>query len=161
MLVIANRRLDEGRVVEAQALLEALRRQAGGSGIIHTVATELLARSLAEQKQDEEGYALLKQIRPQLSELGLRLLHHLAFRTSRWKEAVQLGQESYQNFPTVDTAVLNALSHASLNEVPAAVGWLQRAQEEGAGDMRKILSNTEFDPIRNDPRFEEYAKSVL
>lgn len=159
LLQEANRRLDEGHLVEAQALLEQLRSKAG-SGVLFDVATELLARISAEQHHYEQAYSLLHQIESGLSEQGVRLLQHLAYRTRRWKEAIQLGLESYQNLPSVDTAVLNGLCHASLGEVEAAIGWLERAQEEGANDMPAILAHQELDPIRNDPRFQKFEQEI-
>lgn len=159
LLTQANKRLEEGRIAEAQALISDLRSKSG-SGIIYGVATEMLARILAEQHQYEQAYALLNSIRSELSEQGVRLLQHLAYRTQRWKEAVTLGKESYQNVPAIDTAVLNGLCHASLGEIDAAIGWLERAKEEGANDMKSILAHKELDAIRNHPRFQAFERDL-
>ena len=120
----------------------------------------MLARIFAEEHHYEQGYALLDPIRSELSEQGTRLLHHLAYRTARWKEAIALGNESYQNVPAVDTAVLNGLCHASLGDVDAAIGWLERASEEGASDMPNILAHKELDGIRNNPRFQAFEQDL-
>ncbi len=159
MLREANKHLEKGHTAEAEAILKQLRNRAV-SGAIYDMATELLARIALEENNYEDTYRLLRLIRSPLSELGMRMLHQVTYSTKRWQEAIKAGKASYQNAPSADTAILNGLCHAALGETEAAIGWLERAQEEGATGMAVILTNKELDPIRNDPQFEAFARRI-
>ncbi len=125
------------------------------AGVLHLEAIEYMARILAEKLDYQAAYALLSPQRAHLSPPALRLLHQLAYRLGKLQEAVSLGDKVYQDFPKYDVALLNALSHALLGQVRPAIGWLQCAIREGLPNPLQACEQPEFDPIRQDPLFQQ------
>ncbi|MEI8365533.1 MAG: M50 family metallopeptidase [Parachlamydiaceae bacterium] len=125
------------------------------AGIIYLAATENAAHLLAEKGDVQEAHDLLVTLGKKLSPEGTRLLHRLAYRKGDWNEAIALGNRTYHYHPDSDTALINAMCHAILGQVKPAVGWLHCAIKEGLPNMNAVLTQKEFDPIRNDPLFLE------
>ena len=54
----------------------------------------------------------------------------------------------------------NAQIHAALGQADQAFEWLEKSYEERYGFLIYLKVEPRFDPIRNDPRFEELARRV-
>ncbi|MBA3238409.1 MAG: stage IV sporulation protein FB [Parachlamydiaceae bacterium] len=143
----------KGQLGYAQQKLIAVRKHAA-SGVIHTSATLLLAQIYHAQGHNSEAYNLLLPLRDTLTPDLLLLLHQLAYAEKQWKTAIDIGAALYQHQPTYDVALTNALSHAQLGEAKPSVGWLQCAIKNGLPNFKEILSMEAFNPIRQDPLFE-------
>lgn len=151
--------LAAGRSDQALVQLQELRSLAK-KGIIYDAATQKLALALSFMNKNREAYELLYPLRNKLDPISLRLLHRIAFTLGEWKADVEVGPTTYQNFPDYESAVINAVAHAFFGEVKAAVGWLQRAQSDGAPHLRSVLRRAEFDAVRGDPLFREFAAQI-
>jgi len=125
------------------------------TGLIFYTATEYLAEILNEQGSVDEVYELLQPVQKHLHPEGLMILQEAAYRKGNLKESVELGNKIYQQHPQYHTAILNALTHASLGDVRSCVGWLHCAEREGITDIGEVLQKPEFDQVRNDPYFRE------
>ena len=135
-----------------------MRKQAG-EGVLHKSATNLLAQILHAQGHDSEAYDILYPTRKNLSLDQLKLLHQLAYSQNHFKEAIEIGNTLYQDHPTDNVALINALSNAQLGEARAAVGWLQCAIKNGLPNLKEVLQKEDFNPIRQDPLFNSLAQS--
>lgn len=148
-----------GKTSEAERMLKSVRGKVT-SGFLYLASTELLGRLAADQGDYQQAYQLLGSIESHLEDSSLILLHQLAYRTGNWQHAVVLGDRAHENNPNYEIAVVNALCHAVLGEVQAAVGWLRCAVEEGLPDVQQIIKQTEFDHIRTSPQFQAFQQTL-
>jgi stage IV sporulation protein FB len=160
VLKLAEESLHKGDIENAKNALEQVR-SATGSGIIYISATEDLAEALRTQGKFQEVYNILFPLSSKLSPMALNLLHEAAYKTGDFQEAAAIGDRLYQIDPGYDTALINSLSYAQLEEVKPAIGWLQRAINDGLPNASVILRKEEFDKIKSDPLFMELKKHYL
>lgn len=162
LLQQAEQDLHLGKKEAAQEKLMKVR-ESSGEGLLFTSATEYLASLLMTEGKFQEAYELLEPHKSHLSQNGLKILHELAFQMGAWKEAATLGDQVYMDFPSYDTAFINAASYALLGEVTPAIGWLQRSISDGLPNIRNVFQRKEFDSIRNSRPFqqlqEQYSRS--
>lgn len=130
-------------------------RQRSKSGILFVAASEHVAELMSEQNLINEPYEILVPIQRQLSPDGLRLFHQLAFRRGDCKHAAEIGNRAYQVYPNFDTAFINALCYAKMEEIRPAIGWLQRAIDDGLPKISEALQRKEFDTLRSNKLFQE------
>ncbi len=149
--------LKNGHPQEALAKFSFVRQQAP-KGILYVTATQYAARILAEQGNLKPAYEWLYPLKNRLSIEYLRLLQQLAYRIQEWEDAVQVGQQAYQQEPSVDTALINALSYAIMGKAPPAIGWLRCAVQLGLPNVQKIIEKREFDAIRDSDAFQKWLK---
>jgi stage IV sporulation protein FB len=128
-------------------------------GILYTLATQEMAQIFRDQERYEEAYHLLLPIASSLSGESLSLFHFLAYMMSDFHKVIAMGNTCFQNNPTYDTALINALAHGALEEVEPAIGWLECAQREGLPSLSQAISREEFDLIRQDPRFLAFQQA--
>jgi Zn-dependent protease len=148
LLKSAEMNLSTGKYEDALVQLDAIRKSVS-DGIIYTLATQDMARTLNLVGRDNEAYDLLKTLNiKDLTPESLILLYRLAFRFQDYRLSAKLGDIVYQTEPTVEVAAMNALSHYSLGENQATMGWLQSAQREGSLELTKILQRPEFEILR-------------
>ncbi|VHO02123.1 site-2 protease family protein [Candidatus Rhabdochlamydia sp. T3358] len=138
----------------AMDLCEKVRIQAK-SGMIFNQATEYLAFLCFEQELYKQVYDLLLPIQKEISNEALCLLHKAAFDQKDFSLVTQIGAQCFQSKPHPDIAIRNACASAALNEPTAAVGWLKTAIDEGVVNIQSMLTKSIFDPIRQDPLFQE------
>ncbi|NGX53530.1 MAG: Stage IV sporulation protein FB [Chlamydiae bacterium] len=129
-------------------------------GILYTMATQEMAEILRDQKRYEEAYQLLAPIRKSLSGETLSLFHFLAYMNRDYPTVSELSNRCYQNNPTYDTALINALASGAIGKEVPAVGWLECAVREGVPSIEEALKKEEFNSIRNTPRFQEFVRSL-
>jgi Zn-dependent protease len=153
-LQLAQHQIQEGDLESAKLGLIGIRDKSQ-KGIIHQVATELLAEVLDHQGRSDEAYQLLTSIEGELSPEALLVLHDLTYRKGDLQKTIALGNKVFSEDPQPSTALLNAFAHARLGDARSSVGWLQCAEREGLADLKDVLKRQEFDPIRNDPHFQK------
>jgi stage IV sporulation protein FB len=130
-------------------------------GILYTMATQQMAEILRTQERYDEAYQLLLPIESSLSGDSLTLMHFLAYMAGDFTKVSQLANKSYQENPTYDTALINALSYGALGQTEPAIGWLECSLREGLPSLSQALKREEFDPIRQDARFTTFVQSHL
>lgn len=160
MLNEAQKDIRVGNYDEAEMKLKHLR-EITQKGVIYLTATEFLASLLHTQDRDKEAYQLLMPLKSKLSPEMVKLLHQLAYQAGNYQEAISLGSRSYQNYPSYDTALINALCHSTLGEVQPAVGWLECAIRDGIPNPQAVLKKPEFDSIRSNERFQALLHSHM
>lgn len=138
----------------AMDLCEKVRIQAK-KGMIFNQATEYLAFLCLEQELYKQAYDLLVPIQKEISGEALCLLHKAAFDQKDFSLVTQIGAQCFQSKPHPDIAIRNACASAALHEPTAAVGWLKTAVDEGVVNIESMLAKSIFDPIRQDPLFQE------
>jgi hypothetical protein len=149
--------MQTGKKNEAFQLCQEIRSKAK-KGMIYELATQYLAFLKYEKGESKETYDLLKSIQEELGGDALCLLHKVAFEQKDFPLVTELAGTCFQNWPTSETALRNAYAHAQLNQPVPTVGWLQTAINEGLPRVKEILSDPIFDPIRQDPSFQELMK---
>lgn len=127
-------------------------------GKLNVAAAEHQGNILVRQGKIKEAYELLMPLKQSLSEEFLALLQQLAFQTGHIKVAVSLGDEVYQETPSYQVALINAMCYALLGEEEAAVGWLYRTRGDNAPDFVQLLQRPEFDHIRTSAAFQELLR---
>lgn len=129
-------------------------------GILYTLATQEMAQIYREQHHYEEAYKLLLPIRKNLAGENIALFHFLAFVNHDYATVVAVGNTCYQNQPTCDTAIINALANGALGKEKPAVGWLECAVREGIPNIAEVLKKPELDNIRQTSAFREFEESL-
>jgi Zn-dependent protease len=143
-----------GHYDEALEVFEKIMRKSS-HGLLFQTALEHCAVIYAHKEQYPQAYLLLAPHRKELSQDGLELFHRVAYNTGHWDEVIQTGNDVYQIQPNALTAIINAAAYAHRGETRPAIGWLQNAIDQGLEDAPQVLSRPDFDPIRNDPAFQE------
>lgn len=156
----ADENISIGNVPEAMTQLRIIR-DTVKEGIVYRSATLLMAKLLSEQGQDWEAFHMLLPIKNQLLGEGRYLLYQLACKQKAWKVAVELGDSAYHDYPSAETATLNAITHAALNQLQPTIGWLQRALNDGANNIQEVIASPEFNEIRNTPAFAAWLKKAV
>ncbi len=151
--------LQQGKKKEAMQLCQEIRSQAH-KGVIFELATQYLAFLQYEQGNTQEVYQLLSPLKADLAGEALCLLQGAAFEQKDFPLVAQLAGSCFQIRPTVETALLNAYAHAQLHQATAAIGWLQTARDEGLDNVKEILSNSLFDPVRNESLFKDFQMRI-
>lgn len=150
--------LKGGRTDDALTKFTSIRQQAP-KGMIYVNATQYAARILAEQGHFKKAYDWLFPLKNRLSPDYLRLLQQLAYHVQEWEQAVKIGQQAYQQEPSIETALINAFSYAIMGEATPSVGWLRCATQLGLPDVQKVIEKREFDAIRESEAFKAWLKS--
>jgi Zn-dependent protease len=145
--------MQTGKKEEAFQLCQEIRNKAK-KGMIYELATQYLAFLRYEKGDSKGAYELLHSIRKELSGDALCLLHKVAFEQKDFPLVIELAGTCFQNWPNAETALRNAFAHAQLKQVVPTVGWLQTAINEGLSNVKEIVSDHLFDPIRHDPLFQ-------
>lgn len=160
---LVNEGLKELKKGDAQSALDKFSyiRQQVSKGSLYVTATQYGAHILAEQGQLTKAYAWLFPLKNRLSPDYMNLLHVLAYQTQEWEEAIKIGEQAYQNDPSVHTAKINALCYAILGKATPAVGWLHCAIQQGLADVQKFIEKREFDAIRDSKIFQDLVKETL
>ena len=151
--------LKHGRSHEALAKFTYIRDQAP-KGMLYVNATQNGARVLAEMGQYKKAYDWLFPLKNRLSPDYVHLLQQLAFRVQEWEEAVKIGQEAYQQDPSIDAALINAFSYGIMGNAAPAVGWLRCAVQLGLPNIRQVIEKREFDAVRSSGDFQAWIKSL-
>jgi stage IV sporulation protein FB len=155
LLKDAQEDIQYGRQTEAMKKLQMLR-DSSKVGVIYINASQEMAGLLNQQGKFKEAYNILSPLRKKISPEWFRVLHQLAYLTGNFKEALVLGGEAYQLFPSYDTALINSISYALNNEAYPSVGWLECAVRDGLPHLHVVLDKREFDSIRQTPPFQEF-----
>lgn len=152
--------IQKGDKHEAATACEEIRAKTK-KGMIFTAVTEYLAILKYEQSDFQAAYDLLFPLESHLSPEGLAILHKAAFEVHDFALVVKLASPCFQAKPSAETAVRNALAHATQSEVVPAIGWLQTAIDEGLENVNDVLGDKNFDPVRADPHFQAFTKKVV
>jgi stage IV sporulation protein FB len=150
--------LTAGRSEEALTKFSYIRQQAP-KGVLYVTATQYAARVLAEQGNFKQAYLWLYPLKNRLPIEYLRLLQQIAYRLQEWEEAVNIGQQAYQQEPSVETALINSLAYAIMGQATPAVGWLRSAVQQGLTNVQQVVEKREFDAIRQTDVFQNWLKS--
>ncbi len=130
-------------------------------GIIYNECTSSLAYIKKEAGQLTDAYELLKPIQNELSSYGKSLLHGIAIELEDYKLGSILANDCYQFKPSGKTAFLNSKTFAGINNVTAAIGWLECALREGLVATKQTLENIkEFQTLKTSPRFQEILSKL-
>jgi len=66
----------------------------------------------------------------------------------------------FQYSPEAEVALRSAYAAASLKLPEASIGWLQTARQSGVENLKEIVLEKSFDPIRTDPAFQEFTANL-
>lgn len=145
--LLASHRLDEASF-ELQALIEHTK-----SGMIHTLASEYLAKIRYDQSQYSSTYHILLPIEKRLSKEALCLLYFAAYDVKDYQKVADLSGRCFEERKTVDVAIRAAAANAQLHNNTGAIQWLKTVQSFGEHDLEALTHDSAFDSIRNDPAF--------
>lgn len=157
LLKSAEKDFRKGNIDFALHKFYILREQAG-KGVLYLTATERIAEILSAKGRDQEAYDLLVPLAGKLDNHMKKVFQGTAVRLKKWQEAIKIGNKLYQDSPSVDTAITNAISHAMLGDVVPAVGWIKCAIRDGLQDVKVLLALPEFNSIRSDPLFQNLQR---
>jgi tetratricopeptide (TPR) repeat protein len=82
-------------------------------------------------------------------------------RKEKFQQAIEAFQKAIENDQRADDATYNiACGYARLGDVPKAIEWLKKAQEEGFDVAGSIDHDDDFDDVRDDPKFKEARREL-
>jgi len=160
LLKSAEKDFRKGNIDFALQKFYTLRDQAG-KGVLYHTATERIAEILSAKGRDQEAYDLLFPLSGKLDNHMKKVFQGTAVRLKKWQESIKIGNKLYQDNPSIDTAITNAISHSMLGEVVPAVGWINCAIRDGLQDVKTLLALPEFNSIRSDPLFQNLQQQTL
>ncbi len=155
----AEAELRLGNKQHALDLFEAVRKEAK-EGMIHALASQHLAFLDYEMGKKREAYLALVPLKDRLDPEGICLLHRLAFEENDYQLVFELAGPVFQLLPEAEVALRSAYACASLAQAEAAVGWLQTALSSGVENLKEIVQEKTFDPIRTNPAFLSFIQTL-
>ncbi len=147
-----------GRKTQAKELFLELRAQAK-RGLLWRTATQQLGVLYYDQGKHEDAYALLQEVQRNLGDEAASILHELAFEYGNYPLVVSLAPQVFCLSQEADVALRSAYASAQLKLAKLSIGWLKTAIEQGI-NAADALSSSFFDPLRNDPKFEKFLRSL-
>lgn len=144
---------EEGDDDEAIAAFNTIREKTK-SGLLFQEATEVLSSLVLKKGDPQQALSLLKEIGA-LSPEGLKNAMEANFQLGQFRDAIEHATKLYQLYPSPEIAFFLARSHARLKSADAAIGWIQRAVNDGLKDPEKALLGHDFDEIRSSAPFQE------
>lgn len=163
LMETAQQKKIEGDEETALQIYEEVREKTQ-KGILYSSASELAAQILFEKAQADpnavqKAYQILSDL-PNKSPESVLLWHKLAYQVGNYREVIKIGNEAYQLSPSIEIAMINAISNGALSQVQPAVGWLECAVREGMPNPILFLEKKEFDPIREHKLFKDFKNSL-
>jgi len=156
---LAESALKSGEIDHAWKILDGIT-QGVHKGILYITAIEHKAEILLLKHDFEGAYRLIQPALDQISDQFVAVAFKLAYRVGDMDKVIELGTRAYQLVPNYEIAFVNAMAHAHKGEERQAVGWLQRAQTDGAPYFSELLAKREFDSIRSTPSFQALLKTA-
>ncbi|MBS0625184.1 MAG: stage IV sporulation protein FB [Verrucomicrobia bacterium] len=157
LMLRAESALQSGQHDEARLLFEEIRAK-GSGGMLAFAAAQYLAFLDMKDGKKEEAYQLLLPIKDQLAEESICLLHQLASEHANDSVVTELSARCYQFAPSQEVALRNARSFARMKMAKPAGGWLQTAWQHGPFNIEKVISESSFTEVKNDPTFQEFIQ---
>ncbi len=136
--------------------LEQLRREIG-QGVLLFEATHLLLTLYRKEGCSEKAYPILIEMESELNPEERAWLHQLAFEHQEYALVLSLSSRCAENDSQGIIAMRAALSAAALKQVDAALGWLEAMLREGRIDLLRFLARSEWDAIRQHPKFLKWT----
>ncbi|PCI77902.1 hypothetical protein COB21_02275 [Candidatus Aerophobetes bacterium] len=133
-------------------------REVACSGIIYSLATQVLAKMAFEAQNYPEAFNYLNPLYKQLRGENIKILHEAAFRCKHLDTVKKMARECYKLFPTSSVALINAKAYAAGSEVRHAIGWLKAALDQGLSDSENELKSSYFDSIRDESAFKKLTR---
>ncbi|HEX4840216.1 MAG TPA: site-2 protease family protein, partial [Rhabdochlamydiaceae bacterium] len=155
----AEMNLRQGNKERALAAFESLRTSTK-QGLLYDTATQHAAFLHYDQGRLQEAYNLLISLKDRLDPDSLALLHRIAFEQGDYSTVIELAGSVFQYCPEAEVALRSAYAAASLKLAEASIGWLQTARQSGVENLKEIILEKSFDPIRSDPVFQGFVASL-
>ena len=99
-------------------------------------------------------------IKKELSEDFEQLMHKVAFESKDYELVIALGSGCFQRDPSSQVALRNAKASAALHQLDHTIGWLQAYERTGGMDLKEILKDPIFDPVRSSDQFKEFSSRI-
>ncbi len=138
----------------AWVILEKLKSQVN-DGVLKNLASQMMSSILFAKEEYDQAYALISPIIKKLTPDFMELAQQIAYKSGHYDQAVEFGNQAYQEGPTYEIALTNAYCFAKKGDVIPAIGWLKRAQNDGAPNFLNILRKNVFDTVRYNPEFQQ------
>lgn len=159
LLKKAEEELDAGRKAEALDKVRLVRSMTQ-SGVLYDLATYYEASLINEQGDYKAAYEILHPLKNRLDLKAWQLLQQLAYHTQHYDEAITLGNHIFSESPHYETAFINALCYAALNQPNPVVAWLTSAKRHGMSHLKVLLLKAEFDSIRKSAPFIKFLQDL-
>lgn len=153
-LNVAEVAMKSGNHEQAWAILQNLKHRVE-DGVLKNLTAQMMSSILFAQEQYREAYEMISPIMKKLTPDFMHEAQQIAYKSGHFDDAVVFGNNAYQEQPSYDIAITNAYCFAKKGEVIPAIGWLQRAQNDGIPDFHNILQKEIFDSIRDAPEFKK------
>jgi stage IV sporulation protein FB len=155
----AEMNLRQGNKERALSAFESLRATTK-NGLLYDTATQYAAFLHYDQGHLKEAYQMLMPLKDRLDPDALSLLHRIAFEQGDFSMVMELAGSVFQYSPEAEVALRSAYAAANLKLAEASIGWLQTARQSGVENLKEIVLEKTFDPIRTDPAFQEFTQSL-
>jgi len=112
-------------------------------------AVEACARFFLETDRPREAFQMLFQAKDPLPFTSLEHFQLAAYRTSHWREGLEIGERMFRERQTLSVAVFSAVFSARLGRVTETKGWLIAIQRLGGIHVQDLLEAHDFDRVRH------------
>lgn len=153
-LNVAETAIKMGNYDHAWMILEKLKSHVS-DGVLKNLASQMMSSILFAKEEYDRAYDLISPIIKNLTPDFMHLAQQIAYKSGHYDEAVEFGNQAYQEEPAYEIALTNAYCFAKKGEANPAVGWLKRAQSDGAPNFLSLLKEEVFDSVRYDPKFQQ------
>lgn len=143
-----------GNYDHAWMILEKLKSDVS-DGVLKNQASQMMSSILFAKEEYGRAYDLISPIIKKLTPDFMHLAQQIAYKSGHYDEAVDFGNQAYQEEPAYEIALTNAYCFAKKGDVTPVIGWLKRAQSDGAPNFLGILKEEVFDSVRYDPKFQQ------
>ena len=126
------------------------------SGLIFIAASHMLAFIYFDKKEYKKAYDLLLNVKDDIQDDAVSILHRLAFEEENYKLVADLSFKAYSISPNETVALNNARAFGALNDAKASGGWLKSAKGFGKIDLDKTIKEKYFDKVRDSKEFLKY-----
>ena len=142
------------------ALIFTHLRQELKEGLNYITASLYLALIFENQGEFFKAYHLLIPLEKHLDLKFLKLLQTLSFKNQDYRRVIDLGKKLYEEQADPEVALLMAKSHAALQEIRPAIGWLKTAYTEDQNLVSEALETDSFHLISKQPEFTAFLEKI-
>lgn len=130
---------------------------------IRALSTQSLAEAFYIEGSKQTAYDMLINTNPSDLKDGKYLLCKLAFEKKNYDLIANYSRDIYENNPSFEVAILNSKAFAHLGQADLSFGWLETASlfgEKHKQEVQKIVSNPDYETIKNGPFFEQFMEKI-
>jgi stage IV sporulation protein FB len=127
-------------------------------GVIHTLASQYLAKIYAAKKEWKKVYDLLNPIENELHDVSQFLYLQSSYYVEDYEKVIELSGSCFRQMQIHQVALFVSHAYAKLFEVQNCILWIKTALSFRQITLEHVLKDKSYDSIRGNELFEEFIK---